>query len=140
MLKQLKFKSCAKGGEFTALGTQTPTSYGYICVDTPANIVATINAAYASDPDLAGLVEGIGYGWQKYVIQKSGAVKFTVRGAAGGSTGKSGYSINANTGVVSGTGNRPGRGAKLVGTSNLKKGDILYMLVGMRGWANNGAD
>ncbi len=33
-----------------------------------------------------------------------------------------------------------GRGAKIVGTSKLKKGDILYMLVGMRGWSNNGSD
>lgn len=33
-----------------------------------------------------------------------------------------------------------GRGAKLVGKAKFKKGDILYILVGMRGWCNNGAD
>lgn len=140
MAKILKFKSCAKGGEYTGLGAVTPTSYSYIGVDTAANIVAAINNAYADDSNLAGKVTGIGYGWQKYEIPSSGKVKFTVRGAAGGATGKSGYSINADTGAISGTGNRPGRGAKLVGTAKLKKGDILYMLVGMRGWCNNGAD
>ncbi len=140
MAKILKFKSCAKGGEYTGLGAVTPTSYNYIGVDTPANIENTINEAYASDPNLAGNVTGIGYGWQKYEIPSSGDIKITVRGAAGGATGKSGFSINPITGVVSGSGNRPGRGAKLVGTSKLKKGDILYMLVGIRGWSNNGSD
>ena len=140
MGKVLKFHSCAKGGEYAGLGAVTPTSYGYVFVDTPANIVNTVNAAYASDPLLAGKVTGIGYGWQKYVIPSSGKCKFTVRGAAGGSTGRSGYSINPETGAVIGSGNKPGRGAKLVGTAKLTKGDILYMLVGMRGWCNNGSD
>lgn len=137
MGKILNFKSCAKPSEFTAFA-QTSTSYYYIGVDSPSNIVATINNAYASDPNLAGEVTGIGYGWQKYTIPSSGKVKFTVRGAAGGSTGTG--TINPVTGAVSGNINRPGRGAKLVGTSKLKKGDILYMLVGHRGWCNNGAD
>lgn len=140
MGKILKFKSCAKGGEYTGLGAVTPTSYYYVGVDTPANIVNTINSAYASDPNLAGKVTGIGYGWQKYIIPSSGKITFTVRGAAGGATGKPGYSINPTTGAVTGSGNRPGRGAKLVGVAKLKKDDILYMLVGMRGWCNNGAD
>lgn len=140
MPKILKFKSCANGGEYNGLGAVTPTSYYYIGVNTPANIVAHINNAYATDPDLAGKVTGIGYGWQQFTIPSSGDIKFTVRGAAGGATGKSGFSINPVTGAVSGSGNRPGRGAKIVGTSKLKKGDILYMLVGIRGWCNNGAD
>lgn len=140
MPKILQFKSCAKGGEWYGLGAVTPTSYYYLGIDVPANIVATVNAAYASDPNLSGKVTGIGYGWQKYEIPSSGKVRFTVRGAAGGATGKSGFTINPDTGVVTGSGNRPGRGAKIVGEAKLKKGDILYMLVGMRGWSNNGAD
>lgn len=140
MGKILKFKSCAKGGEYNGLGAITPTSYYYIGVDTPANIVKTINDAYADDPILAGKVTGIGYGWQQYTVPSSGNIKFTVRGASGGATGQNGFSINPVTGAVTGNGNRPGRGAKLVGTSKLKKGDILYMLVGIRGWCNNGSD
>lgn len=140
MGKVLKFKSCAQGGEFNGLGTVTPTSYYTLGVQTPANIVNHINSQYASDPNLAGKVTGIGYGWQKFVLPTSGTVKFTVRGAAGGSTGRSGYSINPVTGAVSGTGNRPGRGAKIEGKCKLKKNDILYLLVGIRGWSNNGRD
>lgn len=140
MGKILQFKSCAVGGEYNGLGAVTPSSYGYISVQTPANIVNHINSCYANDVNLAGKVTGIGYGWQKYIVPSSGNVKFTVRGAAGGSTGKSGYSINPITGAVSGSGNRPGRGAKIVGISKLKKDDILYILVGMRGWCNNGSD
>lgn len=137
MGKILKFKSCAIGGEFTGIGL-TPSSYGFINVNTPANIVNYINSSYASDPNLAGKVEGIGYGWQKYTVSSPGKIKFTVRGAAGGSTGTG--TINPVSGECSGNINRPGRGAKLVGTSKFQKGDILYILVGMRGWCNNGAD
>lgn len=140
MGKILQFKSCAAGGEYNGLGAVTPSSYGYIIVQTPANIANHINNCYANDTNLAGKVTGIGYGWQKYEVPSSGKVKFTVRGAAGGATGNLGYSINPITGAVSGSGNRPGRGAKIVGISKLSKGDILYILVGMRGWCNNGAD
>ena len=42
--------------------------------------------------------------------------------------------------MVTGAGNRPGRGAKVEGKCNLKLGDILYILVGMRGWCNNSSD
>lgn len=137
MGKILKFKSCAQGGEFTTFG-QSPTKYGYTFVNTPANIVSYINDCYKDDKNLANKVTGIGYGWQKYVVESYGDVKFTVRGAAGGSTGSG--SIDPVTGNTTGYINKPGRGAKLVGKVNLKKGDILYMLVGMRGWCNNGAD
>lgn len=137
MGKVLKFKSCAVGGEFNGIG-QTPSSYGFVNVQSPGNIVNHINSSYASDSNLVGKVEGIGYGWQKYVVPTSGKIKFTVRGAAGGSTGTG--SINPVSGVCSGNINRPGRGAKLIGISKLKKNDILYLLVGMRGWCNNGAD
>lgn len=140
MGKVLKFKSCAKGGEYNGLGAVTPSSYHYIGVESPSNIVNYINNSYASDSELAGKVTGIGYGWQKYIIPTPGKIKFTVRGSAGGATGSSGYKIDPITGVVTGNGNRPGRGAKLVGEARLKKNDILYMLVGMRGWCNNGND
>lgn len=140
MGKILQFKSCAVGGEYSALGAVTPTGYGFVFVQTPANLQAQLDAYYNSDPNLAGKVIGIGYGWQQYTLEQSGIVKFTVRGGAGGSTGRAGYAINPSTGAVTGTGNRPGRGAKIVGTCKLKKGDVLYMLVGMRGWSNNGND
>ncbi len=107
MGKTLKFKSCARGGEYTALGAITPTNYYYIGVETPANIVNHINSCYADDPNLSGKVTGIGYGWQQYTIPSSGEIKFTVRGAAGGTTGRTGFSINPITGAVSGSGNRP---------------------------------
>lgn len=140
MGKILGFKSCAVGGEFTGFGQVTPSSYSFIGIAAPANINTQIQNSYLSDPDLAGKVTGLGYGWQKFVIPSNGKVKFTVRGAAGGSTGSSGYSINPTTGAVNGNGNKPGRGAKICGSAKLKKGDILYILVGMRGWCNNGAD
>lgn len=111
------------------------TSYNYIGVP---SATTTIPNAYALDPNLVGKVTGIGYGWQKFVIPSSGKVQFTVRGACGGSTGTG--SINPNTGACSGSINRPGRGAKLQGEARFSKGDILYLLVGMRGWCNNGAD
>lgn len=107
MGKILKFKSCAIGGEYNGLGTVTPSSYGFISIQSPANIVNHINAQYASDSNLAGKVTGIGYGWQKYEVPSAGKIKFTVRGAAGGATGTSGYSINPMTGAVTGSGNRP---------------------------------
>lgn len=107
MAKILKFKSCAKGGEYNGLGAVTPSSYYYIGVESPSNIVKHIDSCYADDPNLAGKVTGIGYGWQKYEIPSSGNVKFTVRGAAGGTTGKSGFSINPTTGEITGSGNRP---------------------------------
>lgn len=135
MGKVLKFQSCAQGGEHTGFGAVTPTSYGYI--GTPASY---INTFYNSDPELKGKVTGIGNGWQKYVVENSGTIKFTVRGAAGGNTSNPGYSINPDTGQVSGTGNKPGRGAKLQGSGKFKKGDILYILVGMRGWCNTFKD
>lgn len=140
MGKILKFRSCAKGGEYNGIGAVTPTSYGYINIETPANIVNYINSFYQTDTNLSGKVTGIGYGWQQYKISSPGKVKFTVRGSAGGCSCASGCTIDPVTGVVSGTGNRPGRGAKLVGEVKLKKDDILYMLVGMRGWCNRGVD
>lgn len=136
MPRILKIKSCAIGGEYNGMSGQTPTSYGYISIKPISNVAST----YASDSLLAGKVEGIGNGWQKYTLTTSGKVKFTVRGAAGGMNGASGFTINPVTGQVSGIGNRPGRGAKLVGECKLKKNDILYMLVGMRGWCNNAQD
>lgn len=140
MGKILKFKSCAQNGEFTSLGVETPSTVYYIGVNTPSNIDSYIASCYASDANLAGKVNGIGYGWQKYVVPSTGKLKFSVRGAAGGSTGRVGYTIDPVTGDIIGTGNRPGRGAKIEGTCVLAKGSILYILVGMRGWCNDDSD
>ena len=104
MGKTLKFESCAVGGEFNGIG-QTPSSYGFINIRPPADIVDHINSHYASDKNLAGKVTGIGYGWQQYIVPSSGKIKFTVRGAAGASTGTG--SINPVSGACSGNINRP---------------------------------
>lgn len=136
--KVLQFKSCVT--EYTGIGTQM-TSYNYIGIGN--NTTNTNNAViktYSSDPLLAGNVEGFGYGWQKFIIPASGKCKFTVRGAAGGLVGNNGAKIDPVTGVTSGNVKKPGRGAKLVGEAKLKKGDILYLLVGMRGWCNTYQD
>lgn len=136
----LGFKSCAQNGEFTQLGVRTPSNIYYIGVNSPDAIDDYIIDCYKDDANLAGKVNGIGYGWQKYVIPITGRFKFSVRGAAGGSTGRAGYTIDPISGNVVGTGNKPGRGAKLEGTCVLTAGSILYILVGMRGWCNNGGD
>lgn len=140
MGKVLGFQSCAYKGEFKDIGVQTPTDYWHIAVNTPANIVDYINNFYATDPNLAGKVTGIGYGWQQYTVETTGKTKFSVRGAAGGTTAVKGATIDPITGEVTGRCNRSGRGAKIEGTANLKKGDILYILVGFRGWCNNSSD
>lgn len=139
MGKILGFQSCAKGGEFLDIGVQTNKRYTF--VETPANIVDYINDFYATDTNLSGEVTGIGYGWQQYTVESSGKVKFSVRGAAGGTSAYPGATIDPVTGDVTGTCNRPGRGAKVEGIANLKKDSILYILVGFRGWCNyNGND
>lgn len=140
MGKILKFKSCAQNGEFTDLGVKTPSTVYHVAVNSPANIDSYIASCYADDKNLSGKVNGIGYGWQKYVVPSTGKLKFSVRGAAGGSTGYAGYAIDPVTGDVTGTGNKSGRGAKIEGSCILTKGSILYILVGMRGWCNNGND
>ena len=140
MGKILKFKSCAQDGEFTQLGVQTPSNVYYIGVNSPSNIETYITECYKDDKNLAGKVTGIGYGWQQYTVPQTGKLKFSVRGAAGGSTGRAGYSIDPETGEITGTGNRPGRGAKIEGTCTLTKDSILYILVGMRGWCNDSSD
>lgn len=140
MGKILKFKSCAINGEFTDLGVQTPSTVYYVGVNSPSVIDSYIASCYANDKNLSGKVNGIGYGWQKYVVPSTGKLKFSIRGAAGGATGRAGYTIDPVTGDITGTGNRPGRGAKIEGSCMLAKGSILYILVGMRGWCNSGSD
>lgn len=134
MGKVLGFQSCAKGGEFLDIGVQTNKRYTF--VETPANIVKYINDFYAEDVNLSGKVTGIGYGWQQYTVESSGKVKFSVRGAAGGTSAYTGATIDPVTGNVTGNCNRPGRGAKVEGIVNLKKDSILYILVGFRGWCS----
>lgn len=115
MGKVLQFKSCARNKttglnqEYTAIGRQT-SPYLTNMVETPSNIVDYINSCYASDPNLAGKVTGIGYGWQKYIVPSSSKIKFSVRGAAGGTTGTG--SINPVTGACSGSVNKPRKRCK----------------------------
>ena len=78
MGKILKFKSCAQGGEYTGLGAITPTNYYYIGVESPSNIVNHINASYATDPDLAGKVTGIGGNNMKYRLLEMLSLQFVV--------------------------------------------------------------
>lgn len=139
MGKILQFESCATGGEWNGVGKVTPTSYYYIGVAAPASLQTRLDTVYTGT-ELQGQVTGIGYGWQKFIVPSAGKITFTVRGAAGGCTGNANMAIDPVTGVISGTGNRGGRGAKICGTAKLKKNDILYILVGMRGWCNTNAD
>ncbi len=104
MGKVLQFKSCAVGGEFTGFG-RTPSSYYYTRPDNTADFPTTVINTYKDDKYLSGKVTGIGCGWQQYTVPNSGKVKFTVRGAAGGSTGSG--TINSVTGDCAGSINKP---------------------------------
>ena len=132
----LQFKSCAYGGEYTGYGT-TPTNIYYGSMYTPDKIGAYIKECYKNNTDMVN-VEGIGYGWQKYTVPYTSKLKFSVRGAAGGTTSSGAASIDPVTGKVTGSLNRPGRGAKIEGSCLLNKGSIIYILVGCRGWSSNG--
>lgn len=143
--RKFQFLSCVN--EFLDTGVATPTSYRYIAVGTPTEVATIVPNFYASHPEynLAGKVQGIGYGWQKYTVETSGKVLMTVRGAAGGMTCYSDMTINPVTGkivyrsngvVAVNRGCRGGRGAKLQAEVKLSAGDVLYILVGMRGWCN----
>lgn len=143
--RRLQFLSCVN--EYLETGAPTPTNYRYIAVGTPAEVATMIPDFYANHTEcnLAGKVQGIGYGWQKYQVETSGKVLMTVRGAAGGMTCYSDMTIHPVTGkiVYKSNGNpapnrgcRGGRGAKLQAEIKLAAGDILYILVGMRGWCN----
>lgn len=139
MGKILQFESCAVGGEWTGLGKVTPTTYQFIAISAPSSLQARLDTIY-NGTELENSVTGIGYGWQKFVVPNAGKIKFIVRGAAGGCCSATNCSIDPVTGAISGIGNRGGRGAKICGEAKLKKGDILYILVGMRGWCNINAD
>lgn len=92
-----------------------------------------INSQYANS-SLKGLVTGVGYGWQKFIVQKNGNYHFVVRGGAGGTSYRKGpNAIDPVTGIVTGKMNRGGRGAKIEANIRLSVGDILYILVGLRG-------
>ena len=80
----LRFQSCAVNGEFTELGIQTPSNIYYKGITSPTNIENYLNDFYKDDETLSGKVTGIGYGWQKFVVDAAGPAKFSVRGAAGG--------------------------------------------------------
>lgn len=134
MSKVLHFKTCAKGGEYLGLGTNTPNTFA---ISKPANteqeFQVQINNEYSGVDGLDGKVIAVGYGWQKFVVPSTGNAKISVRGAAGGCVSYPGFAINNVTGACSGSGHRGGRGAKVEGMCKLKKGEILYLLVGIRG-------
>lgn len=132
MGKILGFKSCATGGEYYGY-TTTPSQFAVAFPAQPANLQAQIDATY-KDSSLQGAVVGIGYGWQEYVVPFSSKGKFVVRGASGGCSADTTFSINSTSGAISGNGNKGGRGSKLTFETDLRKGDVLYILVGMRGF------
>ncbi|MCL2531097.1 MAG: hypothetical protein FWE40_02940 [Oscillospiraceae bacterium] len=105
-----------------------------------ANVRNAVNTLYQGDPLLAGQVIAMGYGFQKWVVPKSGKSTITVRGGCGGSSGTASSVINytgtsglSTLGATLSGGGLGGRGAKLVGEVNLNAGDVLYLLVGNRG-------
>lgn len=131
----LQFHSCAVGGEYTSFAGGQSSSYHYIGIAPPNTIQAQIDASY-NGTNLANKVIGIGYGWQKFIVPSSGKAIFTVRGAAGGTSAPTNFNIDPITGnTTSGNGNKGGRGAKLQGEIKLQKNNILYLLVGMRGFS-----
>ena len=105
---------------------------------TYANVRNAFLTTYSSDPLLNNdQVKAIGYGWQKWIVPKNAIAEMTVRGACGGHSATTTAVFNQSTGLyTSGIGCRGGRGAKLKGNVSLNKGDILYILVGIRGWCN----
>lgn len=65
-------------------------------------------------------------GIQRWTVPATGSYRFTAKGASGG---------NAYTGYGYGAG---GRGAQMVSTINLTKGDIIQILVGQMGYDGTG--
>lgn len=92
-----------------------------------------LDAFYENNKNLKNKVEGIGYGWQKYVFDSSKRIIMTIRGASGGHTISESTDLTTLTNKTNYIG---GRGAKLVGTMKVKKNDIFYLLVGLRGNSN----
>ena len=83
-------------------------------------------------------VKAIGYGWQKWIVPQNMEADITVRGACGGHSAQPSAVLNQSTGLYSGgIGFRGGRGAKIVGKVSLYKGEVLYILVGIRGWCQS---
>lgn len=140
---ELNFVSCLN--ENYGFGSPANMTSATYCIAYIPNPSVRIPQTYANDPNLAGkvsYVENTG-GWQKYVLDKSCTIEFTVRGGAGGCSIWGDTTINPNTGIPQGANAAnagyslaPGRGAKLVGKGKFKKGDIFYLLVGARGDTN----
>jgi hypothetical protein len=111
-----------------------------------ANIADAITQMYSADPLMDGKVKAIGYGWQKFIVDRNSRALITVRGGCGG------HAIAAGTVITyTGTSGEPslgksgsasfgGRGAKLSGEIQLYKGDVLYILVGNRGYCGAASD
>jgi len=99
------------------------------------NVKEAFDSAYLNDSDLKNQVKAIGFGWQKWIVPRNMNAEVMVRGACGGHTASTLAVLDQSTGIYSNAvGFRGGRGAKLIGKLKLNKGDILYILVGIRGW------
>lgn len=99
------------------------------------NATVAVPSAYKNDTLLDGKVEGIVGGYQKWVAPFSGVAKITVRGASGGliTNDDPNNRVDPYTGQTTGYVRKPGRGAKLVGKLKVKKGEVFYLAVGLRG-------
>ena len=102
------------------------------------NVRNAFLTTYSDDPLLNNdQVKSIGYGWQKWTVPRNMTAEIMVRGGCGGHCAATNAVLNQTTGLYSGgNGYRGGRGAKLIGNVQLSKGDVLYILVGFRGWCN----
>lgn len=107
---------------------------------TYVNTKDAFDITYASDPLLNGKVKAIGYGWQKYTVERNIKAEIMVRGACGGHSASASGVLDQATGLYKTSGCRGGRGAKLIGKVQLLAGDVLYIAVGCRGWCQNTAD
>ena len=140
--------------------TSTPNGHNYVFVSNSLNVPGAsytnptgeatfvnvrdaINQMYVSDPLLSGKVIPMGYGWQKWIVPNNCVATVTARGACGGASVAVGvpitYTGTNNTSTLKATtasGCLGGRGAKISGTVRLNKDDVLYILVGNRGFCN----
>ena len=109
---------------------------------TYVNVRNAFLTTYSGNPFLNNdQVKAIGYGWQKWVVPHNMDAEIMIRGASGGHSAPLTSVFNQNTGLyTTGVGYRGGRGAKLTGKIRLLRGEILYILVGIRGWCNGGPD
>jgi len=119
-------------------------SYTYPTGETTfANVKSAFDLTYPISSNLYNEVKAIGYGWQKWVVPRSMSAEIMVRGGCGGHGANINAVLDQSTGFYTdpnNLSNRGGRGAKLIGKIKLNKGDILYILVGLRGFCKGNED